>query len=749
MKSHVLVIHKNKRTLDSLAHLFRRGDERVWSTSDLNEGHKILLRRRPRIVVLDLALALNGGAKLVNQVRAELPKTKIIGVIDEPDPELEKAAIQDGVQAILHPPYNRESIQIVLRMAAGTRNRAISTRASDKNPKTSLPQLPRVRFPVVVKITAPYLALAIVLAIAAAFVASRIVLDTVENRFTNQLIEAGKLSADWMVQEENNRLETLRLLSHTQGISSALLEGDAEVLRKLALPLAINAGEEAVEFLDASGASVLSLRRAPDDSIEELVSSRGDTQFRDWEFVQRVYAGQSDIEGDKFADLVRAPWGEYLYIAGPIFADNGTQVGAILVGKSLTTITRQLRQATFAQTTLYDYEGFPLASSLAAFETGPPQPDSEATSRLLAHQDTESLTRGINVGSVTYRELLAPWQVRNGEDIGLLGTALPETFLIRTSRLTLLQIFLLVVVSLLLVVAVGVFISTRITRPLQDVVRASTQVASGNLDVRVQPTGQDEITVLAHAFNHLVGGLREGSVYRDLLGRTVSPEVREQLRETFASGKIDLGGQTAMATVLIADIRGFTSISEATDPGKLMTWLNEFFGELVPIIVKHSGIVNKFDGDAVLAFFGVLPQPLAADISAYLACNCALEMLAAINEINMRRAERGEPTFVTGIGLNTGLVTAGALGAADRLHYTIIGDTVNITQRIESQTRIYEEGAILISQYTHQMLAGRQAEFEIEPLLGKFSAKGKSEPISLYRLRSRARGAVRAKNNGR
>ena len=438
---------------------------------------------------------------------------------------------------------------------------------------------------------------------------------------------------------------------------------------------------------------------------------------------------------------------EYFYVAGPVFSENGNPVGAILVGKSLTTLTRQVRKATFSQTTLYDFEGIPLATSLASFEAEPPQPDSELTAQLLVRQDAESLTRGINVGSVPYRELLAPWQVRNGEDIGLLGAALPETFLIQTSRGTLTLIFLLVVVSLLLVVGVGVFISSRITRPLQDVVRASTEVARGNLDVRVQPVGQDEVALLAHSFNQLVGGLREGSVYRDILGRTVSPEVREQLRETFAAGEIDLGGQTAMATVLMADIRGFTTISEATDPGKLMTWLNEFFGELVPVIAKHGGIVNKFDGDAVLAFFGVLPQPLAADKSAYFACKCAVEMLDVINDINVRRMERDDPAFITGIGLSTGLVTAGALGAADRLHYTIIGDTVNTTQRVEALTRMYEEGAILISQYTHQMLDKRQVEFKIEPLLGKFSAKGKSESISVYRLWSHTNGAASAEHS--
>ena len=311
MKYHVLVIHHNKRALATLARLFPRRDERVWSTSDLKSGREILLQRRPRIVVLDLALVFDDTANFVNQVRTELPRTKIIGVIDEPDPELEEAAIQDGVQAILHPPFNRESIREGMRKAAGTRNRAISTWASDKSSRT---QLPGVRIPVAVKITAPYLVLALALAIAAAFVASRITLDSVENRFAHQLIEAGKLSADWMVQEENERLETLRLLSHTQGISSALAEGDAELLRNLALPVAINAGEEAVEFLDASGVSVLSLRRAPDDPIDEFNAARGDVQYRDWVFVQRVYARESDAEGDKYAGLARAPWGEYFLV---------------------------------------------------------------------------------------------------------------------------------------------------------------------------------------------------------------------------------------------------------------------------------------------------------------------------------------------------------------------------------------------------------------------------------------------------
>jgi adenylate cyclase len=231
-----------------------------------------------------------------------------------------------------------------------------------------------------------------------------------------------------------------------------------------------------------------------------------------------------------------------------------------------------------------------------------------------------------------------------------------------------------------------------------------------------------------------VAGLQEGSIYRDLLGRTVSPEVREQLRQTFNSGNLRLEGQEAIATVLITDIRGFTTLSEPTDPAKVFRWLNEYFGALVPIITANGGVVNKFDGDAMLAFFGILPRMLYPHQSALAGCTAAAEILKAINDLNARRVERGDPPLATGIGINTGVVTAGGLGSSDRVHYTIIGDTVNTAQRLEGLTRqLLDSSGVLVGQVTYQALAEQRSVFRFEPM-GLHAVKGRQEQVEVYRL---------------
>jgi len=242
------------------------------------------------------------------------------------------------------------------------------------------------------------------------------------------------------------------------------------------------------------------------------------------------------------------------------------------------------------------------------------------------------------------------------------------------------------------------------------------------------------VAVLSHSFNNMVAGLQEGSVYRDLLGRTVSPEIREQLRQTFSSGNVRLEGQEAVATVMMTDIRAFTSLSELTDPATVLAWLNEYFGLLVPIVANNGGVVNKFDGDAMLAFFGILPKKLSPKQGALAACQAALQMEEAIDKLNTERQQRGEPPFITGIGLNTGVVIAGGLGSIDRLHYTIIGDTVNTTQRLEALTRqVFNGTGVLIGHSTYTALAEYRDQFRVEPR-GSHALRGRMEQVQVYEL---------------
>jgi adenylate cyclase len=261
--------------------------------------------------------------------------------------------------------------------------------------------------------------------------------------------------------------------------------------------------------------------------------------------------------------------------------------------------------------------------------------------------------------------------------------------------------------------------------------------------VRVPAKGNDEVAVLAHAFNYMISGLQEGFIYRDLLGRTVSPEVREALRISFASGDLRLEGQNANATVLMSDIRGFTRLAEKAEPTVVLNWLNEYFGEIVPVITKYGGVVDKFEGDAMLAFFGILPRPLPPEESAFDACQAAVELLSVIGQVNDKRRQRGEEPLITGIGINTGLLTAGSLGTADRLNYTIIGDTVNTTQRIQDVTRQFGESGVAINETTLSVLKGRRGDFRFEPL-GEHHISGKQELLWLYRLypKSSSKGTV-------
>jgi class 3 adenylate cyclase len=303
----------------------------------------------------------------------------------------------------------------------------------------------------------------------------------------------------------------------------------------------------------------------------------------------------------------------------------------------------------------------------------------------------------------------------------------------RPSLVTRFQVVGVVLIGMLGVILLGIYLAHQIINPLSKVVQASVQVAKGNLEVKVPSQGNDEVMVLAHAFNYMVTGLQEGSIYRDLLGRTASPEVREAMRQSFASGDLRLEGQSAVATVLMSDIRGFTSLSEKEEPTTILKWLNEYYGAMVPVITSFSGVVDKFEGDAILSFFGILPKPIAAEMSAYQACKAGLEMLDIAEKLNARRASRGEPPLITGIGINTGTLIAGGLGAADRLNYTVIGDAVNTTQRIEGVTRSFYESGIVISESTLTALKEHREEFHFEPL-GEHAFKGKRELHWLYRL---------------
>ena len=740
MANRVLILQSEEKSAHTLAEFFSRRGDKVWRTTSAAQAVTLIKANNLDLVVIDLHAVGNDWLSLLTTVRQEFPGMRVIVTNKYPDVRREFLAKEQGVRVFLREPFTADWVERALKKLE---QQAKPTQGKSINEEI----LPRVKVSMRLKITFPYAMLAIMFALAAAYLVSRYVMESMQERFTTQLVDAGKLSSDWMVQEEDRMLTSLRELANTDGMLQAIQAANTETLRTLVLPRAINQQEEAVDILNMQGVSLLSLRHKKDGAVEEYDATQGSQNFAQLAFVQNVLQGKQDQGRDKYAGLAKLGGDVLFYIAGPVLDANNQPVGIVLVGKTLVTLVRQNRQDTLSQVSLYSKDGAVLASSV--LDSNQVQPvDQASVQDILSKQDVASqvrnleptpsvplqaIIRNLAVSSSHYSELLGPWEARNGEDLGVMGVALAENNLIRPTSFTQIQALLIAAIALFGVIIVGILLANQVTKPLSKIVKASTRIARGDLEVKIPSGGNDEVAVVASAFNYMVSGLQEGVIYRDILGRTVSPEVREAMRQSFASGVLRLEGQSTVATVLMSDIRGFTSLSEKAEPTTILNWLNEYFGELVPVITNHGGVVDKFEGDALLAFFGILPRPLPPEESAFAACQAAVEMLAVIERINERRAKRSEPPLITGIGINTGNLIAGGLGTADRLNYTIIGDTVNTTQRLQSLTGRLGDSGVVINETTLTALKGRRGDFRFEPM-GEQSFPGKLEQLWLYRM---------------
>jgi HD-GYP domain-containing protein (c-di-GMP phosphodiesterase class II) len=383
---------------------------------------------------------------------------------------------------------------------------ALSTGRADRdqtNGTAGKTKFPGVRMPLRVKITLPYLMLAVLLALGAGFILTQVVFDTVEERFTNQLIENGKLATNWTAREEGRLLETLRLLMHAEGVAAAIKERDAEQLRRLSFPIVMDHQEEAVEFLDKEGYLLLTLRHRTNGAVEEYdIFKEGNNFFNKFDFAKNVLLGKVDRLGDKYAGYAQTDWGDYFYVSGPILDEQGELIGAVLVGKRLERITRQIREETqLAHVTIYNLEGQAISST----HTDPPGLDAALVLNVIASKDSRSLLRReLSVSEIEYSEIVGAWEARGGINMGVIGASLPKAFLVTASRITRLQVSLLVALAFLLVILMGIYLANLITRPLVQLVRASQQVTEGNLQVQVPASSNDEVAVLARSFNVMI-----------------------------------------------------------------------------------------------------------------------------------------------------------------------------------------------------------------------------------------------------
>ena len=204
----------------------------------------------------------------------------------------------------------------------------------------------------------------------------------------------------------------------------------------------------------------------------------------------------------------------------------------------------------------------------------------------------------------------------------------------------------------------------------------------------------------------------------------LAPAVVNQLIES--PGNLELGGEDRNITAFFSDVQGFTSISEALTPNELVELLNEFLTEMTDIILKHEGTVDKFEGDAIIAFFGA---PNVLQNHAEITCNACIKMQKRLAELREKWKENGKPPLKMRIGLCTGSAVVGNMGSENRMDYTMMGDTVNTAARLEGINKIYGIYS-LISETTYRAAGGRIATREIDTI----NVVGKKEPVTIYQL---------------
>lgn len=223
---------------------------------------------------------------------------------------------------------------------------------------------------------------------------------------------------------------------------------------------------------------------------------------------------------------------------------------------------------------------------------------------------------------------------------------------------------------------------------------------------------------------HLVTERKERMLIKSMFSTYVNPSLVDEL--VAHPERLVLGGRREELTVLFSDIEGFTAMSEHLPPESLVSILNEYFSVMSGLIFQNDGTLDKYEGDAIMAFWGA---PIPQADHAVRACLTALQMQQSLVQLNEDWKKLGRPPLRVRIGLNTGDMVVGNMGAIGKFAYTVIGDSVNLASRLEGANREYRTG-IMVADRTYELVRGEIIGRELD----RIAVKGRGEPVRVYEL---------------
>ena len=279
----------------------------------------------------------------------------------------------------------------------------------------------------------------------------------------------------------------------------------------------------------------------------------------------------------------------------------------------------------------------------------------------------------------------------------------------------------------------AILVSDRITRPVRRLLEGTRAVEAGRLDGSINITTRDEIGQLSAAFNRMVEQLRQNVRIRETFGRYIDPKVVEGLIDQPALAATE--GQRRVMTVMFCDLKGFTSLSESVTPQGLVKVMNRYLSTMSEPIRSHRGIIDKYIGDAIMAYWG--PPFIDEADQARFACFAAIDMIGRIATLRKELPELlGVRTIPMQcdirIGIATGEALVGSIGSEFMMSYTVMGDTVNLASRLEGANKIYSSRS-LVSETTVAAAGAAIEAREIDRLV----VVGQTSPQVVFEIMGR------------
>jgi adenylate cyclase len=281
----------------------------------------------------------------------------------------------------------------------------------------------------------------------------------------------------------------------------------------------------------------------------------------------------------------------------------------------------------------------------------------------------------------------------------------------------------------LLGLMLAALITRGLVRPVKDLVNGTKAVERGELDIVVRVRTTDELAILTDSFNHMVSEIKEKKSITETFGKYVDPRIVKRLLE--GKGRA-LEGEKRVMTVFFSDVEGFTSLCEQLTPDGAVRCLNKYFSLASIPIREANGIIDKYIGDAIMAFWG--PPFTDEHEHASLACRAALAQLERLEELKRALPDvlglrKGLPKMNVRVGLATGDVIVGNIGSETTKGYTVIGDTVNLASRLEGANKLYGT-RLLVSNATADLVQDSMETREIDAI----RVVGKTEPVQVHEL---------------